>query len=1852
MRVLLLSLMRIFYSALGTSTANVEISGTSPSLPSPTVTEPLLMQFTLNFTILNLQYEEVMDHPGSWKFNTTESILQGLLRHLFQNTSVEPLYSHCRLTLLRPKRNQEATGVDAICTLHPGLAGRRLDRERLYWELSHLTHGVTRLGPYTLDKDSLFVNGFTHRSFVPITSTPEISTTDIRTSMIPSFFPSPTTTEALLLPFTLNFTILNLHYEAVMDRPGSWKFNSTERALRHLLRPLFNSTSVGHCYSGCRLTSLRPEKDQAATGVDAICTLRPYAAGSILDREQLYWELSQLTHGVTEMGPYTLDKDSLYVNGFTHRSSPHVTIGPGTSTANIPTTRTPSALPGSTATEALLLPFTLNFTILNLHYEAVKDCPGSWKFNSTERVLQHLLRPLFNSTSVGHRYSGCRLTSLRPEKDQAATGVDAICTLHPHPAGGVLDREQLYWELSQLTHGVTELGPYTLDKDSLYVNGFTHRESPPHIIIVPSTSTANILTSGTPSALPGSTATVALLLPFTLNFTILNLRYKAVMDRPGSWKFNSTERVLQHLLRPLFNSTSVGPRYYGCRLTSLRPEKNQAATGVDAICTLRPHPAGGVLDREQLYWELSQLTHGITELGPYTLDKDSLYVNGFTHRESPLHIIVSPSTSTANIPTSGTPSAIPGSTATEALLLPFTLNFTILNLRYEAVMDHPGSWKFNSTNRALQHLLRPLFNNTSVGPRYSGCRLTLLRPEKHQAATGVDAICTIRQHPVGSILNREHLYRELSQLTHGVTELGPYTLDKDSLYVNGFTHRESPPHVTIIPSTSTANIPTSGTPSALPGSTGFTSHNSLHFTSTTSFALVPFTINFTITNLHYVPDMRHRGSAIFKTTGENLQLMLASLFRNTSIGPLYSGCRLISLRPEKDKSATRVDAICTLHPDSAGHRLNREQLYWELSQLTHSVTELGPYTLDKDSLNINGYTHRVLTSTPSIVMGYTMSPATSGTSVPVPTAAGSLLMTFTLNFTILNLHYNEDLDRPGSWRFNTTEGVMQNLLKSLFQNTSIGPLYSSCRLTSLRPKKNGEAIGVNTICNLRPDLIGHGLDREKLYGELSQLTHGVTRIGPFNLDKDSLYVNGYTHQTLTAIPRTTQTPLVHFTVNFTITSLHFRKDMQLPGSPRFNNLEKSLQILLDLLFQKTSIGPLYSGCRLTLLRPEKNGSATGVDTICTLHRDPTGHGLDREILYQELSQLTYSVTQLGPRTLDQDSLYVNGYTQKMKTTTSSTTGPGLLVAFTINFTITNVKYTNDMGHRDSLQFNKTERVLQTMLTSLFNQTSEASVYAGCRLASLRPAKGGAATRVDAICTFHSHPAGPELYRELLYWELSQLTYNISHLGPFQLDRNSLYVNGYTYAAPISTDGELSKEPFMLNLTINNLHYSAEMGHLGSHTFNIMDTLMQHLLHPLFQKSSLGARYVGCKVTSLRPLKKGSHTQVDLFCTYWQPHGAPVLLAKRVFHELSEQTYGITQLGPYSLDKDSLYVNGYNERGPDKPPTTHVPVTTFQPSPGDTTGQKIPILSEYQLIFRIINWNLSHPGANSSGSATLKRDIQDKVTALYAGSQLRDMFHTCLITNLTLNPMWVTVKALFSSNLDPHLVEQVFLNKTLNGSSHWLGTTYQLADLHVTEMEIPLDSPTGQPIISSSPQHFQLNFTITNLLYSQDIVQPNAGKHQQNKRSIEDALNQLFHNSSIKSNFSDCQVLAFRPIPHSNHTGVDSLCHLSPFTQRPDRVTIYKEFLQMTQDGTRLQNFTLDKNSIFVDGYSPNGDPSTENSGLPFWAIILIALAGLMICLLAGYLIIICLRKKNKGDYEVERRHLRYYLSHLNLRKQH
>ncbi|NWV62955.1 MUC16 protein, partial [Malurus elegans] len=124
--------------------------------------------------------------------------------------------------------------------------------------------------------------------------------------------------------------------------------------------------------------------------------------------------------------------------------------------------------------------------------------------------------------------------------------------------------------------------------------------------------------------------TAAALESFTVNFTITNLPYTSDLENPDSAKFRSTQRVMNTLLDRLMKGSSIGPVFQGCKTTDLRyePGSDRDQTRVDAVCTYSKEPSGAPLDRVGLYQQVSNKTRGISQLGPYSLDRNSLYVNG------------------------------------------------------------------------------------------------------------------------------------------------------------------------------------------------------------------------------------------------------------------------------------------------------------------------------------------------------------------------------------------------------------------------------------------------------------------------------------------------------------------------------------------------------------------------------------------------------------------------------------------------------------------------------------------------------------------------------------------------------------------------------------------------------------------------------------------------------------------------------------------------------------------------------------------------------------------------------------------------------------------------------------------------------------------------------------------------------------------------------------------------------------------------------------------------------------------------------------------------------------------------
>ncbi|NWT84588.1 MUC16 protein, partial [Lanius ludovicianus] len=115
---------------------------------------------------------------------------------------------------------------------------------------------------------------------------------------------------------------------------------------------------------------------------------------------------------------------------------------------------------------------------------------------------------------------------------------------------------------------------------------------------------------------------------FTLNFTITNLLFTTDLQTPNSHKFRSTEKIMKHYIEPLLQKSSVGPHFSGCKVMGFRSGRHREDTKVDAVCSYKDNASLARFDREKLHQELSTMTNNVTKLGHYSLDRNSLYVNG------------------------------------------------------------------------------------------------------------------------------------------------------------------------------------------------------------------------------------------------------------------------------------------------------------------------------------------------------------------------------------------------------------------------------------------------------------------------------------------------------------------------------------------------------------------------------------------------------------------------------------------------------------------------------------------------------------------------------------------------------------------------------------------------------------------------------------------------------------------------------------------------------------------------------------------------------------------------------------------------------------------------------------------------------------------------------------------------------------------------------------------------------------------------------------------------------------------------------------------------------------------------
>ncbi|NXT25414.1 MUC16 protein, partial [Syrrhaptes paradoxus] len=116
---------------------------------------PRVGKFTVNFTITNLHYSSSLRNPHSPKFSATARVLTALVSGIISIFLFNKIYPN----VPRPAQKAEDTGVDAVCTYQTDSAASQFNRVAVYHEVSNKTNGVTSLGIYSLDQESLYING-------------------------------------------------------------------------------------------------------------------------------------------------------------------------------------------------------------------------------------------------------------------------------------------------------------------------------------------------------------------------------------------------------------------------------------------------------------------------------------------------------------------------------------------------------------------------------------------------------------------------------------------------------------------------------------------------------------------------------------------------------------------------------------------------------------------------------------------------------------------------------------------------------------------------------------------------------------------------------------------------------------------------------------------------------------------------------------------------------------------------------------------------------------------------------------------------------------------------------------------------------------------------------------------------------------------------------------------------------------------------------------------------------------------------------------------------------------------------------------------------------------------------------------------------------------------------------------------------------------------------------------------------------------------------------------------------------------------------------------------------------------
>ncbi|XP_078411979.1 mucin-16-like [Cetorhinus maximus] len=357
-------------------------------------------------------------------------------------------------------------------------------------------------------------------------------------------------------------------------------------------------------------------------------------------------------------------------------------------------------------------------------------------------------------------------------------------------------------------------------------------------------------------------------------------------------------------------------------------------------------------------------------------------------------------------------------------------------------------------------------------------------------------------------------------------------------------------------------------------------------------------------------------------------------------------------------------------------------------------------------------------------------------------------------------------------------------------NSNINRTFSSCRVLSFSPAIVSST-SVYAICTFRNDSIPQEVNKVTVYHEYRDNTNYISTLGTYSLDNNSLYVNGY-HE---SVPSTTEAPIavvtlqpneetrpIDFNVTFTIDNLPFTPDLQNPNSLEYTTASGNVISSLNNLYKNSKIKKTFTNCKLISFSPA-NQDNTKVETCCSFKSDPTVPGVDKVTVYNEFRDNTEKITALGAYSLNQNSLYVNGYQELEPTTTPTISSPAVRerdLSFELNFTIINRNFTEALNDPNSPEYQSIVANVTRMLNELYKNSFLKDSYRTCKVTGLR----FGSVKCTCMCYFNPTAVNEPVTGEQVRTEFVTGTNGTNLLGNiYQLRNNSLAVEA---KAPVST----------------------------------------------------------------------------------------------------------------------------------------------------------------------------------------------------------------------------------------------------------------------------------------------------------------------------------------------------------------------------------------------------------------------------------------------------------------------------------